>query len=101
MNKKKRISKDKSYEQWFNELLDNFKGEVEFQKERILIEYLEDIHKILGDRGISDEEFADMLGISKKKFDRIYNGDEADLDIIIKMAGVLGYIVKIKLARRK
>ena len=62
-------------EKWFKEKLDEFKDDVEFYTEEIILDFTEKIVTVMEEMGINRAELARKLGVSKAFITKLLNGN--------------------------
>lgn len=64
-----------NYEKWFNDMLEQYKDDIDFLTEEAIIEFNEKIVKRLKELNLSRTELANKLGVSKAFITKLLNGN--------------------------
>jgi transcriptional regulator with XRE-family HTH domain len=62
-------------EKWFREQLDQFKDDVEFQTEKVILDFTEQVVAYMGKQNMSRVDLAKRLGVSKAFVTKLLNGN--------------------------
>lgn len=88
-------------EKWFTQKLDEFKGDVEFRTEEVILEITERVVELMKKENINRTELAKRLGVSKPFISKLLNGNpNMRLKTMVSLSMALKYDLNISFDRR-
>lgn len=88
-------------EKWFTQKLDEFKGDVEFRTEEVILEMTERVVELMKKENINRTELAKRLGVKTPFISKLLNGNQnMRLKTMVSLSMALKYDLKISFDRR-
>lgn len=89
-------------ETWFEEMLESFKGDIEFKLEGLKLDITERICELMEVRGINRKQLAELIGSSPAFITKILNGNSNfTLKTMLSLADVLGCELAVKFEQKE
>jgi transcriptional regulator with XRE-family HTH domain len=89
-------------ETWFEEMLESFKGDIEFKLEGLKLDITERICELMEVRGINRKQLAEIIGSSPAFITKILNGNSNfTLKTMLSLADALGCKLAVKFEQKE